>query len=140
MLYSYYNNAEQRSVLRKADGMMADFVKLTEDDDCISVIFDIEDETVMALGDRLTESCEDAYMNGYGWDALLTCYLQNNAESLLEGLESDPEAGMYAAYYEANDENRARAQALAELIGDLVEDGEKLCAFVEKYGSEIEWD
>ena len=51
---------------------MADFVRLIESDDCISVTFYIEDEQVTALGERLAEICEDAYMNGYNWDALLS--------------------------------------------------------------------
>lgn len=119
---------------------MADFVKLTEADNSITVTFYIEDEQVMALGERLAEVCEDAYMNGYNWDALLSFYLRKNMRALLIGMESDPEAGLYAAYYEANDENRPRAQALAELIAELVEDGDELVSFVEEYGEEIEWD
>ena len=119
---------------------MADFVRLTESDDCISVTFDIEDEQVMALGERLAEICEDAYMNGYNWDALLNCYLQKNMRGLLSGMETDPEAGMYAAYYGTDDESRARAQALAELIEELVTEENELCGFVEQYADEIEWD
>lgn len=119
---------------------MADFIKLTEDDDSITVLFDIENESVMALGERLAEICEDAYMNGYNWDALLTCYLQKHAPSLLEDLETDPEAGLYAAYYEASDENRLRAQALTDLIAELISDGDELCEFVSEYAEEIEWD
>jgi hypothetical protein len=119
---------------------MADYVKLTEDNGCITVAFYIEDEKVMALGDRLAEICEDAYMNGYNWDALLTFYLRRKAPALLDGMESDPEAGMYAAYYDADDENRPRAEGLAELITELVADGDELCEFVEEYADEIEWD
>ena len=119
---------------------MAEFVKLIESDDCITVAFYIEDEQVMALGERLAEICEDAYMNGYNWDALLSCYLRKNMRALMNGMETDPEAGMYAAYYGTDDDSRARAQALAELIGDLVTDGDELCEFVGQYGEEIEWE
>ena len=119
---------------------MADFVRLTESDDCISVIFDIEDEQVMSLGERLAEICEDAYMNGYNWDALLSFYLRKKMRTLLIGMESDPEAGLYAAYYDDNEENLPRAQALADLIAELVEDGDELVEFVEEFGDEIEWD
>ena len=119
---------------------MADFVRLIESDDCISVTFYIEDEQVTALGERLAEICEDAYMNGCNWDVLLSFYLRKNMRALMNGMETDPEAGLYAAYYGTDDESRARAQALADLIAELVTDGEVLCEFVAQYGDEIEWD
>ncbi|MBP0966235.1 MAG: hypothetical protein J5722_01255 [Oscillospiraceae bacterium] len=119
---------------------MADFVKLTESDDCISVVFDIEDGQVTALGERIAEICGDVCMNGYNWDALLRFYLRKNMRALLNGMETDPEAGLYAAYYGTDDESRARAQALADLIAGLVTDGDALCGFAEQYGSGIEWD
>ncbi len=119
---------------------MADYVKLEKADNCLTVTFFIEDEKVMALGERLAEVCEDAYMNGYNWDALLSFYLRKKMRSLLTGMESDPEAGLYAAYYDDNEENLPRAQALADLIAELVEDGDELIEFVEEFGDEIEWD
>ena len=128
--------------LRSREGWIdtADFVKLTEDGGSITVLFNIEDETVMALGERLAEICADAYMNGYNWDALLTCYLQKHAPSLLEGIETDPEAGLYAAYYEAGAGSLQRAQSLTDLIAELVSDGDALCEFAAEYADEIEWD
>lgn len=119
---------------------MADFVRLIESDDCISVTFYIEDAQVMALGERLAEICEDAYMNGYNWDALLSLYLRKNMRGLMTGMETDPEAGLYAAYYGTDEESRARAQALADLIEELVTEEEELCGFVGQYADEIEWD
>ena len=119
---------------------MADFVRLIESDDCISVTFYIEDEQVTALGERLAEICEDAYMNGFIWDVLLNFYLRKIMRALMIGMETDPEAGLYAAYYGTDDESRARAQALADLIAELVTEGEELCEFVAQYGDEIEWD
>lgn len=56
------------------------------------------------------------------------------------GLESDPEAGSYVAYYDRNAENETKAQQLAELIVYLVENEEELYRLVREEGDQIQWD
>lgn len=65
-----------------------------------------------------------------------------NLPDLLEGLESDPEAGSYVALYENTPDNIERANRLADFIAYLVEDEEDLCQLVREDGEtiEIEWD
>ena len=128
--------------LRSREGGIdtADFVKLTEDGGSITVLFNIEDETVMALGERLAEICADAYMNGYNWDALLVCYLDENAPDLLNDLDSDPEAGMYTAIYPDSPENRKRADQLCEIIEELCENEDAIAEFVQEFADEIAWE
>jgi len=55
-------------------------------------------------------------------------------------MESDPEAGMYAAYYDLTPENEQKAERFAELITSLVENEEELYRIVQEEGGEIEWD
>ena len=59
---------------------------------------------------------------------------------LLEGLEPDPEAGSYMAYYAPTPENEAKAKKFVEIIASLVENEEELCRIVREEGDEIEWD
>ena len=70
-----------------------------------------------------------------------TC-LEHNLPDLLEGLESDPEAGSYVALYENTSKNLEKANRLADFIAYLVEDEEDLCQLVREDGEtvEIEWD
>lgn len=119
---------------------MNDYVKIRETDDSIDVAFYIESEKILAIGDRMNEIHEEAYMNGYNWEAFFNYYLEKNAPDVLEQMDSDPEAGMYAAYYEATPENKERATKFKKIIEHLIENEEELYAFVREHGDEIEWD
>ena len=88
----------------------------------------------------MNEANEEAYMNGYNWEAVLGYYLGKTAPDLLEGMDTDPEAGMYVAYYPLTPENEAKAERLAGIIHDLVEHGETLCQFIQTEGDNIPWD
>lgn len=105
----------------------------------VSVCLSINDYT-LSVGEKLEEINEYAYMNGYNWEAILNCYLEKNHPKLLENLDSDPEADMYVAYYDLNEENLKKAKELKKLITELLEYPDDLYEFVEQYGDEIEWD
>ena len=119
---------------------MADYVKVFNIENIVDICFYIDQDKILAIGEKMNEICEDAYMNGYNWEALLNYYLKNNAPELLEGLETDPEAGMYAAFYELSPENEKKAEKFAGLITHLVENEEELYSLVRDHGDEIEWD
>ena len=110
-------------------------------EDFISVSFDAGDEDIMSIGSRMNEICEEAYMNGYNWDAFFNCYLDQNAPEILEVIESDPEAEMYSVYIEeVNDESAAIARKLGQLIDDLFNNEELIYTFLRDNSEEIEWD
>ena len=119
---------------------MQDHVKMNVTDERIYVMFNNEDDKPFAVGEKMYAANEDAYMNGYNWDALFHYYLAKHAPELLEGLESDPEAGSYAAYYDPSPENEAKARKFVEIIAALVENEAELCRIVQEEGDEIEWD
>ena len=104
------------------------------------VCFYIENPKVMAVAEKMEELCQDAYMNGYNWEAFFNCYLAINAPELLEDMKTDPEAGMYVAYYDISKENEAKAERFADIIISLVENEEELYSFLHENGEEIEWD
>lgn len=119
---------------------MADYVKSFTTDKYAEVCLYIEDEIMLAIGEKMNEIDENAYMNGYNWEAFFNCYLAKKAPELLEGMQTDPEAGMYVAYYELSEENTVKAERFAELIGSLVENEEELYSFLRENGGDIEWD
>ena len=78
-------------------------------------------------------------MNGYNWEALIEYYLQKNAPDLYDGVFSDPEAGMYAAYFYENKKNEDMAVRLAKIIVSLLENEEELYRMVREEGDKIGW-
>ncbi|MBR3901800.1 MAG: hypothetical protein IKJ60_09695, partial [Ruminococcus sp.] len=52
-------------------------ISIEEFEDSISLVFYIENDKVMAIGEKLQEINENAYMNGYNWEAVLNCYIEN---------------------------------------------------------------
>ena len=119
---------------------MPDYVKIFKTEKSVDVCLYAENEKPLSLMEPVQAACPDAYMNGYNWEALLRYYLEENAPDILEGMRTDPEAGMYAAYWPLSPENEERAKRLEGIIRSLVENGEALCRFVEEHGGEIEWD
>jgi len=117
-----------------------DYISFFKDDESIEICIDVGDEKVMEVGEKISVGNEDAYMNGYNWDALFSCYLKKHEPDILKEMETDPEADMYAAFYPLTPENESRAERFVEIIRSLIEQDEKLCQFVKEEGDEIEWD
>ena len=97
----------------------------------IVLLFQNEVEKTLAIGEQMNEINEEAYMNGYNWDAFF---------NILESMESDPEAGSYAAYFEDTAENEQKAKRFADIIISLIENEEEIYKILREKGDEIEWD
>ena len=119
---------------------MADYVQVFPLGEKIEVLLSAEHEKLLAIGEKMNAACEDAYMNGYNWEALLRYYLEKHAPDILEEMDPDPEADMYEAHWPLTPENEAKAKRFEEIIRSLVEHEETLCRFVQENGEEIEWD
>lgn len=119
---------------------MSDYLSIIHYEDEYGVAFMIESDEIFALGERMNAICEDAYMNGYNWDAVINCWLEVNAPELLDGLDSDPEAGSYSAYYSGTDDNEGRAKRLAGIITEMVADEQALMDFLQTHADDIQWD
>lgn len=117
---------------------MSDFATKHEDDDQTSVYFNIEADEVMAIGEKMEAINEQAYMNGYNWEAFLNHYLQTNQPELLAGLDTDSEAGTYVALYDKTDSDKA--DKLVGVINGLINNPDKIYSFLEEKGEDIEWD
>ncbi|KAB4398383.1 hypothetical protein GAO02_24535, partial [Bacteroides thetaiotaomicron] len=74
------------------------------------------------------------------WDAFLNYYLAENAPDILKSIDSDPEAGTYAAYFEESEENEEKAKRFANIIISLIENEEEIYKILREKGDEIEWD
>lgn len=119
---------------------MTDYVKVFNLENSTEVCFYIEHSKPFAVGEKMNEICEEAYMNGYNWEAFFNHYLEKNAPELLIGMSTDPEAGMYVAYYNLTPENEKKVKKFAEIIEHLIENEEELYSLVRDEGDMIEWD
>ena len=119
---------------------MNDYVAIVKYEGGISVCLYIENEKLFTIGEKMNAINEEAYMNGYNWEAFLNYYLGKNAPDVLNEMNTDPEAGMYSAYYKLTPENEKRAEKFVEIIHSLVENEEELYRIVREEGDNIEWD
>ncbi len=120
---------------------MSDLVAMHEYDTYIGISFDAGEEPIIQIGEKMNEICDEAYMNGYNWEAFLNSYLSENAPDILEELDTDPEAECYnAAINHIDDEGREMAKRLKDMIEDLFANEEKIYAYLEENAGEIEWD
>lgn len=111
------------------------YVRIIDDGDgVINVLLEVEHDKVLELGDRLGEINEAAYMNGYNWDALI-----RNAPDILEAMDTDPEAGLYDAYFKESDANRDKAKRLADMLTSLIDNEQELCRIVREESDKINW-
>jgi len=117
-----------------------DYVITVKHADSISVCFYIEHDKPFAVGEKMNEINGDAYMNGYNWEAFFNYYLSGYAPDVLNGMNTDPEAGMYVAYYDLTFKNEARAERFVEIIRHLVENEDELYRIVREEGENIVWD
>ena len=119
---------------------MGDYTAVVKHKDSISVCFYIEQDKPFAIGEKMNEINEDAYMNGYNWEAFFNYYLPKYAPDVLENMDTDPEAGMYVAFYSLTPENETRAEKFMSIICQLVENEEELYRIVREEGDAIIWD
>lgn len=125
----------------EADMSLKDYTAVIKHDDSISVCFYIEHEKPFAIGEKMHRINREAYMNGYNWEAFFNYYLTKYAPDVMEGIDTDPEAGMYAAYYHGlTSENEARAEKFTQIIRQLVENENELYRIVSEEGKNILWD
>ena len=117
-----------------------DYVKIMKYGNIINLTFNIEQDKPFDIGEKMNEICADAYMNGYNWEAFFNYYLGKNYPEILEGIDFDPEAGVFTVYYDYTPENEIKAEKFKEIIRDLVENEEKLYEVIKVEAANIEWD
>ena len=63
----------------------------------------------------MNEINEEAYMNGYNWDAFFNYYLEENAPDILESLESDQRVA-HVTVSTAQGENDSSTSATIQIV------------------------
>jgi len=119
-----------------------DIIKLLEmpEHDSISVCVYIEHDDLFALGERINARFEQAYMNGYNWDAVIRHYVGKVDSELMQEVGTDPEAGMFAAYISYSAENLEKMKHFESHVRSMLADEAALVAYIEGNQDDIEWD
>ena len=141
-LLSYHDDDQLASLdffTTSSSDVKKDYVFIVKNKGNISVCLNIEHDKPFAVGKKINEINEEAYMNGYNWDAFFNYYLPQYAPEISCG-KSDPEAGMYVYNYNCIPENEAKAEKFAEIIRSLIEDENELYRIVRDGGADIKWD
>jgi hypothetical protein len=100
---------------------MNNSVSIVKTDEGLSLCFYIEHDKLLSIGEKINELNENAYMNGYNWEAFFNYYLSKYHPEICINMRTDPEAGMYVACYDLSRENEVRAKKFVEIITDLIE-------------------
>jgi tetratricopeptide (TPR) repeat protein len=124
----------------KKEKIKKNYVAVVEHENSVSVCFYIENEKPFRIGQEMEKLNPNAYMNGYNWEAFFNCYLAKYHSDVYTNMQTDPEAGMYVAYYTLNDENIQKANKLFKIIVYLVENEEKIYQILQEEADNIEWD
>lgn len=105
----------------------------------ISVSLDAGNEKVFAIGEKIHEIDNDAYMSGYNWERLFDYYFEKNEPELLEGIDYNTEAETFVArYFIKTEETVKKINRIAEIIRYFIENEEELYKIVKT--AKIEWD
>lgn len=105
----------------------------------LSLCVYIDRDELFRLGERITERFPDAYMNGYSWSSLISCYVSEVDPELMDEVETDPEAGMVAVYMNYSEENLVKMRRFESHVLAMLADEAALMAFVETHYGDIEW-
>lgn len=117
-----------------------DYLSIFEHEDSISICLDAGNDKVMSVGERMNEINEEAYMNGYNWEAVFNYYLDKYNPEIKEEMNFDSEAGTFVAYYNNTPSNKIKTEKFELIIRDLIENEDKLYEFIKAEGENIEWD
>ena len=122
--------------------MFDDSIKLIEmpEHDTISVCVFNENDGIFEFGERLNEQFDEAYMNGYNWEALIKYYVNKVDPDLMQEVETDPEAGMFSAYMAYSQENLEKMKRFETHIRTMLTDEQTLVQFIADNYDNIEWD
>ncbi len=122
--------------------MFDDSIKLIEmqEHNSIAVCVYNENDELFEFGERINKQFDQAYMNGYNWDALITYYVNSVDSDLMAEVNTDPEAGMFSAYMEYNQDNLDKMKRFEAHIRTMLTDEATLLSFIADNYEEIEWD
>jgi len=121
---------------------MKEYLKLSTDKSfgSVSVRFYVTHEKPLAIGKKMQELNEQAIMSGHNWEAVLNYYLDTHHPDISGGMGSDADNKSFVALYKLNPVNEKKAEKLAQIIEDLIENETLLYEIVKNNADEIDWE
>lgn len=117
---------------------MSDFATKRNHDGQTSIYFNVENDKVIAIGEKMETINEQGYMNGYNWEAFINHYLRIKSPEMLDEIDTDSEAGTYVARYDEAESDKA--DKLMGIINGLINEPDEIYSFLKENGDGVEWD
>jgi hypothetical protein len=124
---------------------MANYIYTHTGKECISITIDFAFYELRIIGARITELFEGDYSNMVWYcQVFLHNYLRQNEPEILESLKVIPTvrgAETCVVYIEGvNDEHKAMAEKLVQIIDDLFTNEEKIYTYLKQNADDIIWN
>ncbi|KOP39607.1 hypothetical protein DBB36_14430 [Flavobacterium sp. WLB] len=134
---------------------MPNYIKKIISENSISIVvcFYIEQNNVVEMGKKIKKTVSNPFgkfiirffpkiglMNGYDWESFLNYYLKKNYPDVLMNMNTDPEAGMYVAFYDFGIDNEKKADKLVDIIIDFIENERDSLQKIKEDGKLIQWN
>lgn len=148
--YEYYKNRDDSpwnvdwncplSVEWEPSGiLLSDYISVVKTETHIAVLLDCEHEITDAIGKKMSEINTVINMNGYNWAVFFNYYLSKYTPDVMQEMETEPDADIFAAVYPLTSEGVERIERLVGIIRNLVSNEEEIYRIVRENGHEIEW-
>lgn len=117
-----------------------EFLTIIKENNMIEICLYIDHDKVINISKHINEICNTVIMNGYNWEVLLHTFMNKNMPELLDGMDTNSEAGIYSVFYKHSEENIEKANKLVDIINGLIENEDALYQFIREYKSNINWE
>lgn len=107
------------------------FKTVCEENNSISIFFDIENNYLLDIGDQINLLNDNAYMHGVNWGILIEYYLNQINTELTNGLKNVSGTGICVLCYERNPDNEIKANKVIGIIEALINDRTSLFKILE---------
>lgn len=117
------------------------FLKYIETEDYCGVSIDTNTEKINKLSKYISKKNNmEILFNGYTLELLIENILKIEKPELIDGLETDPEANLYFAYYISSKNSVKKCKELFKTIKKYIENQSKLNSFIQKHKSSIKFE
>ena len=117
------------------------YFKYINEEEYCGVGIDADTEKINKLSKYISNKNNiDILLNGYNLEILIEIILKKEKPELMDGLETDSEAGFYFAYYVSSKDSEKKGKILFKTIKKYLENQSKLNDFIQKYKNDIKWE
>lgn len=135
-----FSNKKKKENQEESIHEINEFLSIIKENNIIEICLYIDHDKIINISKHIKEICNTVIMNGYNWEVLLHTYINKNMPELLDGMDTNSEAGIYGVFYKYSEENIEKTNKLADIINRLIQNEYELYQFIHEYKSYINWE